>query len=692
MSDKLDILLEYLDMGLSIIPVAAGTKIPAKGFKWSQYQQRQPTPEEVEAWHEAAPDANWAMVTGAVSGYWALDADGQVGQETLARGDYPTTSVYNHTPNNGVHALYRLPRGARVSNGVKVAPGLDVRGEGGYILIPPSIISGKAYAWEFIQGFNGWDDVPEWTPPNGLLRAAAVNDKGIDLSGVQPAAMSRDAAQGERNSYLASMVGQWLRKFDGICQEELEVLAKGWNREHCRPPLGEAEVRLVVRSIWGRHHQDMEEEIQAQIYVPDQTSTVFPEHLLKPGGLLQSIMDYTAASSAASHPVYSLAGAISLLGTVAGQRVQTETGLRTNFYNIAVGYSGSGKDAPHSAAQALLGASNTLRPMLGPHDLPTAPAVINWLATPERAITLLTIDEIGLIFKRTGKSGNTWVEATPQLLMTLWSSTDRGYIKAYADSTNDKNIRFHHLSLYGATTPSRFWEALSSGMMSDGFAARMLAFQSTHAPSPPQEAAYGEIPLKLVDELEAIARLLRLVEYSGNMDRRPNPYKIPMSVDAREIVNDWTVQLYKIIADNAHDDVASAMYGRMREHALKLALVRAVSRCGRKVPDELIEAEDLEWAIAMVEYIVPNTLEQARENIAESEFERLQNKVKSIVRRCIAPGRPGATLREIYKALKTTKDNCDKILGTMVASGVLVKIEYKPDRGRPSELFCLAIG
>jgi len=689
LTNKLDTLLEYLDWGLSIIPIAPGSKIPAKGFKWAEFQKRPPTEEEVEAWHGQCPAANWAMVTGAVSGIWALDADGQTGQQTLfASGHYPPTGVYNRTPNNGAHALYRLPAGAHVGNGVKVAPGLDVRGEGGYILIPPSAINGRAYRWEFPAGFNGWEDLAEWAPPAGLAKAKAAGE-GIDLSGVKTPPMPREVAQGQRNDYLASMVGQWLRRFDGIGQDELEVLARGWNREHCKPPLGEAEVRMIARSIFGRHHQEATSEDLARVYVPSKAGQEFPAHLLAPGGVLQGIMDYTAAASAASHPVYSLAGAIALLGTVAGQRVMTETGLRTNFYNIAVGYSGSGKDSPHGAAQALLGASNILRPMLGPHELPTAPAVINWLATPERAISLMTIDEIGLIFKRAGKSGNTWMEATPQLLMTLWSSTDRGHIKAYADSASDKNIRFHHLGIYGATTPARFWEALGGGMMADGFAARMLAFQSTHQPSPPRSVARPEIPAGLVDELEHIALLLRLVEVGGNLDRRPKPFVVPLAARARARLDDWTARLYKVIADNAHDDVASAMYGRMREHALKLALTRAVSRCGRYAPDEQIEEEDLAWGVGLVEHIVPKTLEQAREHIADNEFERLRNKVLATIRAHANQERPGATLREVYRGLRATKDNGDKIIGTLLASGEIVKIAHKPRTGRPAELLCL---
>jgi hypothetical protein len=63
------------------------------------------------------------------------------------------------------------------------------------------------------------------------------------------------------------------------------------------------------------------------------------------------------------------------LGNVAGQKIQTETGLRTNIYSIALGYSGAGKNAPFSCLPQLLartGASMTL----GPTELTSSTAIL----------------------------------------------------------------------------------------------------------------------------------------------------------------------------------------------------------------------------------------------------------------------------------------------------------------------------
>ena len=77
--------LAYLAKGYSVIPLRVGDKRPA--ISWSEYQKRKPTEDEVKGWWAQWPDANIALVTGAVSGLWVLDVDvkgGAKGGESLA--------------------------------------------------------------------------------------------------------------------------------------------------------------------------------------------------------------------------------------------------------------------------------------------------------------------------------------------------------------------------------------------------------------------------------------------------------------------------------------------------------------------------------------------------------------------------------------------------------------------------------
>lgn len=108
----------------------------------------------IRAMWERHARANVAVATGAVSGIVVLDVDaGKGGFETLARleeehGALPATLTVA-TGGGGLHLYFRHP-GVPVRNSVrKLGPGLDIRGDGGYVIAPPSNHrSGGTYTWK----------------------------------------------------------------------------------------------------------------------------------------------------------------------------------------------------------------------------------------------------------------------------------------------------------------------------------------------------------------------------------------------------------------------------------------------------------------------------------------------------------------------------------------------------------------
>ena len=99
----------------------------------------------IAGWWTQYPDANVGIATGAASGVVVVDVDGEAGEAALAQyGPLPAT-VESRT-GKGRHLLYT---GSDVRNSAgKLGPQLDVRGDGGYIVAPPSIHpNGHAYRW-----------------------------------------------------------------------------------------------------------------------------------------------------------------------------------------------------------------------------------------------------------------------------------------------------------------------------------------------------------------------------------------------------------------------------------------------------------------------------------------------------------------------------------------------------------------
>jgi len=248
----LEAALAYLAKGWCVIPAAARGKRPK--IPWRRFQEQQASYVEVRNWFTRWPDANLAIVTGEVSGIVVLDIDpGHGGEESLSdlmaqHGALPRT-VAARTGGGGRHIYFQHP-GKPVRNQVGLAPGLDLRGDGGLVIAPPSLHpSGQHYQW--VEGQDP-DSLPLAPLPRWLLRRLQ------DHPGrpAHPIAYWRDLArqgvqQGERNNTIASFAGHLF--WHGVDQDIVTELLLCWNRERCRPPLSGEEVIRTVESIARTH-------------------------------------------------------------------------------------------------------------------------------------------------------------------------------------------------------------------------------------------------------------------------------------------------------------------------------------------------------------------------------------------------------------------------------------------------------
>lgn len=125
-----------------MIPLRPRAKEPL--IPWQAYQKRIAGEAEVRSWFTATPAANVGIVTGAVSGLAVVDLDGPVGLASGKR--LLLTSPISALTGNGMQLYFR--DSGTVRNSVKSIPGLDLRGEGGYVVAPPSLHpNGKNYRW-----------------------------------------------------------------------------------------------------------------------------------------------------------------------------------------------------------------------------------------------------------------------------------------------------------------------------------------------------------------------------------------------------------------------------------------------------------------------------------------------------------------------------------------------------------------
>ncbi len=148
----------YARWGLKVFPLAPDAKVPIAGSRG--FLDATDDPARLAAWWAATPSANLAIATGA-SDLVVVDVDPRKGgADTLAflvqqhGGDFLQTPTAL-TGGGGQHLYYRRPAGLRLPSGVdRLGPGLDVRGDGGYAVAPPSTVATRRYHWEFGYGLD----------------------------------------------------------------------------------------------------------------------------------------------------------------------------------------------------------------------------------------------------------------------------------------------------------------------------------------------------------------------------------------------------------------------------------------------------------------------------------------------------------------------------------------------------------
>jgi hypothetical protein len=246
LSEILEAAVRHATRGRPVFPCHPRGKTPCTphGFKDATVDVPR-----IEAWFTKDwPNGNLAVCTGRIAALVVVDVDGEEGSASLRRLEQEhaplprTASVV--TPSGGEHFYFRHP-GPEIRNSAgRLGPGLDVRGDGGYVLVPPSV------------GSNGRRYEPDERSPAADLPAWLLNRLvSRHSAGSRPApasewvAIVRDGlAKGQRNHGIARIVGHLLaRDVDvRLVQEIAHLVAL-----RCRPPLEGAEVDRVVESIAG---------------------------------------------------------------------------------------------------------------------------------------------------------------------------------------------------------------------------------------------------------------------------------------------------------------------------------------------------------------------------------------------------------------------------------------------------------
>lgn len=236
----LDEALRYRNMNLSIIPVGKDKRplIP-----WKEFQERHATLEEITDWF-TRPDTNIGIVTGKISGITVLDCDSQDAINKF-RAMYTGLTASVRTP-RGMHFYYKYEEGVR--NTVKVGNlDMDVRGEGGYVLAPPSVNDkGQQYSWQSsLSSLNALDSFSSILNIYNA-RARGTNSQHLSTMSTDVNTFFRQGRRDEDLFHVANCLIKGGAKPD-IIPQVLEILA-----QNCNPPFPEKEITAKIKSAIDR--------------------------------------------------------------------------------------------------------------------------------------------------------------------------------------------------------------------------------------------------------------------------------------------------------------------------------------------------------------------------------------------------------------------------------------------------------
>jgi hypothetical protein len=685
----------HASAGRPVIPMMI---IPAKNpedkdekkpsIKYKAFQTRVPTIADIDGWIKKGISLNGiAMLTGKISGIWVLDLDNPEALAWAAR-TAPDTPI-KATTLNGEHWYYRIPDAdGYIIGGTNVMnynpDGVDIRGEGNLIVMPPSVRKFKErifYQWKdrvFPPSEEDWASLPTWEGPRGMSANyrpspsdAATEPEDTDGDSVFP--------EGTRNSTLASRVGGWINKRSR--KGTVLSVARKWNRKHCVPPLEDDVLVTTVNSLWGIHYSKHKRGGDGHGTSVDTVFTTpppegieeeseydeVPEEILKPGGILQMFMDYVEASSVRHIPLFALGAGIIAIGTLMGGKVRTQTGLGTNFYMIGLAPTGEGKNAALDALKALFCASDdsTMAKLLGPTTLASDAALLS--SVSKKPVQVMLFDEMGDFMNVVNRRSGSSVSGIPKALKELYTNTHSYSKKSFADTNKDFSIIWHNLSFFGTGIPKTFWESINMRDVGDGFLSRNLILQYQSDEYKEKKYTIDATPKAgLVESMVDLHNIPYLHKVIPETAKVPEAYTVKKTKEAFDLAREIDNRYGKLMREHrdAEDNVA-VLYTRFSEYVEKIALVHAISECGA-IP-ETIDLRNVEYANKFMEFVIPRVIIAVKKYIAYNPQDRFRREILSLATR-----KGHITVRDVYRSIKECDSRqAEDALNILVKQGYL---------------------
>ena len=360
-------------------------------------------------------------------------------------------------------------------------------------------------------------------------------------------------------------------------------------------------------------------------------------------GLLGQVADFIDAASATSTEAGALAVAVPLLGALMGRAYETQTGLRTNIYTVAIGASGSGKTSLVKPAKELLTLARAGH-ILGADRIKSGTGLLRMLEGNQPKITFL--DEFGHMLKQIGSPGaGSHAKEIITEFTALYSAANTIFTGSAYATQDARAIEYPHLCLFGMATPDQFWSAFGSASLEDGSVARYLVFPiGQSGPKEPDKTGQADI----VEGITGIAEAVR-ARATGNVGQAPC-LTVTMDPEA-ERARQALITTMDACATFSEDRGlrGSSILRRVAENAAKIALVSAV---GRDPRSPVISAADFAIGHALARWSAVTMINGIASHIADNQIERDVNAVERFIK---DGGNAGRLWRDVQRRFRSIR-------------------------------------
>jgi len=627
----------------------------------------------LRAWWALWPKANIAIATGAASGVWAVDIDPRKGGDDTwdirltTHGGIPNT-IMQISGGGGAHYLFRAQPGRTVTCGVdRLGPGVDIKGDGGYLMVAPSSHVQDPYCWDGssspLDGVAA-ADAPEWL--YGLIEAPASSQGSCGASAPLDDALLRDILSAihyipceERDMWLkvgmalhSSGAGQqaygiwceWSRQSDKFDPKDQQ---RTWNSFKDKGLAGAGVntiFHLAQECGWlntAKRAQPTQPDTMIEVRAAPSPQSVAHDVPTIPQGFIADLFGFIESITARSLPRGNLIAAISGIGTLLNWRFATDTGLRSNGYYITLAPTSAGKEAARDAIKLVYQAldctqflAEQVKSGIGLHSA----------VSRRDGVVLFLWDEIGLTLGGiNGSHAGFHQREIMQHLLTLHGASKsfiHGPEAANAELNPALDIDHPHVSLYGTSTEDAFWPALRHEHVTNGLLNRFLIAIEPKR-NPPKNPAYLDVPESLKEWKQALER--RIAEDPrpprGNVTKdKAYPIVIPHSREATALLEE-----FRALIETRLDDRYGSLWGRSWEKASKVSLNYELSR---NPFAEEIGADATEWAVQYVTHSERSTIKCISGHVADNDF---QSDLKSVQRVFQDAGDRGITSSEMMR-------------------------------------------